>query len=255
MKLNTAERQNIKLRIGISGASGFGKTFSALKMASGMVDHFSKIALIDTENCSSNLYAGLGPFNVLSLDPPFSPERYIKAIEICENEGMEVIIIDSISHEWKGSGGCLQIHQDLGGKFQDWGKLNPRHQAFIDKILNSACHVITTARRKTDYTMSMDTNGKVKVIKHGTKEITREGFEYELTVNFELMNEEHLAKASKDRTGLFVNKPEFVINTAIGRKLREFANSPNNKLIEEKISSQGIQIASEISLPLMPTLK
>ena len=103
--------------------------------------------------------------------------------------------------------------------------------------------------------MSMDTNGKVKVIKHGTKEITREGFEYELTVNFELMNEEHLAKASKDRTGLFVNKPEFVINTAIGRKLREFANSPNNKLIEEKISSQGIQIASEISLPLMPTLK
>lgn len=255
MKLDTAERQNIKLRIGISGASGFGKTYSALKMASGMVDHYSKIALIDTENGSSNLYAALGPFNILSLDAPFSPERYIKAIETCENEGMEVIIIDSISHEWKGSGGCLQIHQDLGGKFQDWGKLNPRHQAFIDKILNSASHVITTTRRKTDYTMSMDVNGRAKVIKHGTKEITREGFEYELTVNFELMNEEHLAKASKDRTGLFMNKPEFVINAATGRKLRDFANSPSNKPMEEKISRQGIQTASEVSLPMVRTFK
>ena len=255
MKLNAAERQNIKLRIGISGASGFGKTYSALKMASGMVDDISKVALIDTENGSSNLYAGLGPFNILSLDAPFSPERYIKAIETCENEGMEVIIIDSISHEWKGSGGCLQIHQDLGGKFQDWGKLNPRHQAFIDKILNSSCHVITTTRRKTDYTMSIDANGRAKVIKHGTREITREGFEYELTVNFELINAEHLAKASKDRTGLFMNKPEFVINTATGRKLKDFANSPSNKAMEDKIGNQKIQTASGISLAAVPTYK
>jgi hypothetical protein len=255
MNLNTAKRQNIKLRAGISGASGFGKTYSALKLASGMVDDISKIALIDTENGSSNLYAGLGPFNVMSLDPPFSPERYIQAIETCEKEGMEVIIIDSISHEWKGVGGCLQIHHELGGKFQDWAKISPRHQGFIDKILNSSCHVITTVRRKTDYSMSMDANGRAKVIKHGTKEITREGFEYELTVNFELINEEHLAKASKDRTGLFMNKPEFVINTATGKKLREFANSPSNKSMEEKISNQGIRTASEVSLPVVPTFK
>ena len=255
MKLNTAERQNIKLRIGISGASGFGKTFSALKMASGMVDHFSKIALIDTENCSSNLYAGLGPFNVLSLDPPFSPERYIKAIEICEYAGIEVIVVDGLSQEWQGPGGCLQIHHELGGKFQDWAKVTPRHQAFIDKILNSKCHVITTVRRKIEYSMSMNANGRAIVLKHGTREITREGFEYELTVNFELINEEHLAKASKDRTGLFMNKPEFVINTATGRKLREFANSSSNKPMEEKTSNQNVQVSADTEVPLVPNYK
>lgn len=225
MKLNTAKRQNIKLRVGLSGASGFGKTYSALKMASGMVDDISKIAVIDTENGSSHLYDAIGPFKVLTLTAPFSPERYIQAIETCENSGIEVIIIDSISHEWKGVGGCLEIHHDLGGKFQDWAKITPRHQGFIDKILNSSCHVITTVRRKTDYSMCTDANGKAKVVKLGTKEITRDGYEYELTVNFELINEQHLAKVSKDRTGLFYNTPAFVINAATGRKLKDFANN------------------------------
>jgi hypothetical protein len=63
-----------------------------------------------------------------------------------------------------------------------------------------------------------------RVVKHGTKEITREGYEYELTVNFELINDRHLAKASKDRTGLFMDKPEFVINPAIGKKLVEWCS-------------------------------
>ena len=67
--------------------------------------------------------------------------------------------------------------------------------------------------------MDADQNGRIKVVKHGTKEITREGFEYELTVNFELINDKHLCKASKDRTGLFMNKPEFVINASTGKKL------------------------------------
>ncbi|WP_419213440.1 AAA family ATPase [Maribacter sp. X9] len=255
MKLNTAERQNIKLRIGISGASGFGKTYSALKMASGMVDDISKIAVIDTENGSSHMYDALGPFKVLTLNAPFSPERYIQAIETCENSGIEVIIIDSISHEWKGVGGCLQIHHELGGKFQDWAKISPRHQGFIDKILNSSCHVITTVRRKTDYSMGTDANGRAKVVKLGTKEITREGYEYELTINFELINEQHLVKASKDRTGLFMNKPEFVINMATGRKLKDFANSHSNKLMEEKTSSHNIQGSADTELPLVPTYK
>ena len=67
-------------------------------------------------------------------------------------------------------------------------------------------------------------NGKTKVVKHGTKEITREGFEYELTVNFEFINDKHLVSASKDRTGLFMDKPEFVINKGTGRKLIQWCN-------------------------------
>ncbi|KJD31240.1 ATPase AAA [Tamlana nanhaiensis] len=225
MELKQAKREQVKLKIGISGASGFGKTYSALLLAYGITGDYSKIAIIDTENQSANLYSHLGNYNTLSLSAPYSPEKYVQAIQVCEKAKIEVIIIDSITHEWNGTGGCLQIHEQLGGRFQDWASVTPRHQLFIDKILQTNCHVITTARRKIDYSMDSDGNGKTKVVKHGTKEITREGYEYELTVNFELINDKHLVKASKDRTGLFSNKPEFVINASTGKKLVFWCNN------------------------------
>lgn len=239
MQLKQSKRQNVKLRLGISGASGFGKTHSALLLAFGMTQDWSKVAVIDTENSSASLYSDLGNFNVLDLKAPYNPERYIEAIELCEKSNMEVIIIDSITHEWNGTGGCLQIHEQLGGRFQDWGKVTPRHQAFIDKILQSSCHIITTTRRKIDYSLDIGSNGKTKVVKHGTKEITREGFEYELTVNFELVNDQHLAKASKDRTGLFMNKPEFIITSKTGERLLKWCNSKpiSVKEVIEQINS------------------
>ena len=224
MQLQQTQRHNVKLRLGISGASGFGKSYSALQLAYGMTQDWSKIAVIDTENSSASLYSDLGNFNVLNLSASFSPERYIEAIDICEKSNMEVIIIDSITHEWQGDGGCLQIHEQLGGRFQDWARVKPRHQKFIDKILQSKCHIITTTRRKTDYSLDVSSNGKSKVVKHGTKEITSEGFEYELSVNFELINENHMCKVSKDRTNLFSGKPEFIITSDIGKKLKLWCN-------------------------------
>lgn len=224
MQLQKAQRHQVKLRLGLSGASGFGKTYSALLLAHGITNDWTKIAVIDTENNSASLYSHLGNFNVVTLNEPYNPERYIEAIKLCEKENQQVIIIDSITHEWQGKGGCLQLHEQLGGRFQDWAKITPRHNAFIDAILRSSCHVITTTRRKIDYSLDMGQNGRTKVVKHGTKEITREGFEYELTVNFELINDKHLAKASKDRTGLFMDKPEFVITKGIGRMLMEWCS-------------------------------
>lgn len=224
MKLQKAQRHQVKLRIGLSGPSGFGKTYSALLMAYGITNDWNKIALIDTENKSASLYSHLGDFNVLSLDEPFAPERYLEAIKLCEDSGIELIIVDSISHEWQGKGGCLEIHEQLGGRFQDWAKVTPRHNAFIDAIILSKCHLITTSRSKVDYSLDRDGNGKTKVMKLGTKAITREGFEYELTVNFEFLNDKHLVQASKDRTELFSGKPEFIINSSTGKKLIDWCN-------------------------------
>nr|WP_315212975.1 AAA family ATPase [uncultured Flavobacterium sp.] len=224
MKLQKAERHQVKLRIGLSGPSGFGKTYSALLLAYGITNDWNKIALIDTENKSASLYSHLGSFNVLSLDEPFTPERYIKAINVCEESDIEIIIIDSISHEWQGKSGCLEIHEQLGGRFQDWARVTPRHQSFIDAIILSKCHIITTSRSKVDYSLDKDGNGKTKVMKLGTKSITREGFEYELTVNFEFLNDKHLVQASKDRTEIFSGKPEFIINSLTGKKLIEWCN-------------------------------
>ena len=224
LQLKKAEKKQVKLKIGLSGASGFGKTYSALLMAYGICGDWSKIAVIDTENDSASLYSDLGDYNTIDLQPPFSPERYIEAIEVCENAGIELIIIDSITHEWEGQGGCLEIQEKLGGRYQDWAKVTPRHRKFVDKILQSKCHIFTTVRRKQDYEMIKEGN-RTKVQKVGTKEVTREGFEYELTVNFEFTNANHMVTASKDRTSLFMNEPEFVITSETGKKLMEWANN------------------------------
>lgn len=233
MQLQKATRKKVKLRLGLSGASGFGKTFSALLIAKGLVGDWSKIAVIDTENDSASLYSHLGDFNTLSLTQPFTPERYVEAINACIKAGMEAIIIDSISHEWDGKGGCLQIVESLGGRYQDWGKVTPRHQAFIDAITNSPVHMVTTVRRKQDYEMTKDNNGKMKVEKAGLKEVTRDGYEYELTLNLELINDQHLAKASKDRTGLFMNKAEFIVTEETGRIIKEWTESGAEPLLDD----------------------
>jgi hypothetical protein len=224
MQLKKAEKKKVKLKVGFSGPSGFGKTYSALLMAYGMCGDWTKIAVIDSENGSASLYSNLGEFNTINLDPPFTPERYIEAIKTCEDAGMEVIIADSITHEWDGEGGCLEIYEQLGGRYQDWSKVTPRHRKFVNKILQTDTHFITCVRKKQDYDMVKDGN-KTKVVKVGMKEVTREGFEYELTLNLDLANDKHLCKASKDRTGLFMDRPEFIVTIETGKELMAWANA------------------------------
>ncbi|WP_298417809.1 hypothetical protein [uncultured Kordia sp.] len=98
-----------------------------------------------------------------------------------------------------------------------------------------------------DYSLDVGSNGKSKVVKHGTKEVTREGFEYELTVNFELVNDKHLAKASKDRTNLFSSSHEFVITSKTGERLLKWCNAKpvTTQEILDKIS--GALSVSELS--------
>lgn len=225
MQLKKATRKQVKLRLGLSAVSGGGKTMSALLLAYGMTGDWSKIAVIDTENGSASLYSHLGDFNSIDLEAPFSPERYIQAIKMCEDAEMEVIITDSITHEWDGKGGILDISNSMtGNSFTNWAKLTPRHDAFINSMLQSKCHIISCVRRKQDYEMTKSSDGKLKVEKAGLKEITREGFEYELTLNFNIEINHH-ATASKDRTGLFMDQPSFIITPETGQKLMEWCNS------------------------------
>ena len=236
MQLRQATRTKAKIRLGLSAVSGGGKTYSAIKIAKGLSrGDLSKVAIIDTENGSADLYAHLGNYNVLTLHPPYTPERYVECIKSCEEAGMEVIIVDSITHEWNGKGGILEIHSSMtGNSFTNWSSLTPRHQKFIDAILQSKCHVITTVRRKQDYDLSKDSNGKTKVEKAGLKEETREGFEYELTANIEL-DIKHNATALKDRTGLFMDKPAFTPSEETGKMLLDWCEMGETP-IEWKLS-------------------
>ena len=235
MNLRKSERKQARIKMGIQGPSGSGKTYSSLLLAYGLVGDWKKIAVIDTEHCSSDLYAHLGDFQVLALKKPFSPERYAQAIKVCDESGIEVIIIDSISQEWEGAGGILDIHSSLtGNSFTNWYKITPRHNAFVNAILESPCHVIATIRSKQDYVLS-EKNGKYVPEKVGLKGITREGLDYEFTLVFEL-DLKHNCTATKDRTGLFMDKPAFTIAPETGRRIISWCNTGISSIqVKEKI--------------------
>ena len=117
MQLRPSMRRAAKMRLALAGASGSGKTYSSLLIAYGMTSDWSRVAVIDSENGSADLYAHLGNYQVLTL-PDYSPETYIEAISICEQAGAEVIVIDSISHCWDY---LLAFHANLQGhSFATW---------------------------------------------------------------------------------------------------------------------------------------
>ena len=243
MQLQTAERKRVKLRLNLASPSGFGKSYGALLIAYGITGDWEKISVIDTENNSASLYSHLGNFKTLSLNPPYTPDRYIEAITICEDAGMEVIIIDSITHVWKGQGGLLEYQNALGGRYQDWAKATPLYQRWLNAILQSKCHVITTNRKKQGYNMITEGN-KTKVEKAGLDDEIRDGYEYEMTVALEIVNDKHLARSSKDRTQLFVDKPEFLITVNTGKIILDWCNT-----------GEGSSFTSKQKLPYMQTLQ
>jgi len=218
-KIRKARRHNIPLKLGVSGPSGSGKTYSSILLAKGLMGgSLDKVVLLDTENGSGDLYSDLGEYSVLPFEPPFYPQRYVKAIDILVKEGFECIIIDSTSHEWQA---CLDIHGSMpGNSFTNWAKITPMHDGFIQAILQSPIHIICCMRRKQEYAMDTN-NGKTTVTKMGMKEIQRDGFEYELTASFNIEINHH-ATASKDRTNLFADQVPFVISESTGKLIREW---------------------------------
>lgn len=225
MQLRQSERKKAKIKMALQGSAGSGKTYSSLLLAQGLTNgDFSKIAIIDTENGSADLYAHLGNYNVLTLTPPFTPENYIKAIDVCERAGIEVIIIDSISHCWDY---LLDYHASLAGNsFTNWAKIKPMEKLFIDKILQCNAHVIATMRTKQDYVLNQK-DGKYIPEKVGLKAVQRDGIDFEFTLVFDV-DIKHFAVSSKDRTGLFMGKNEFIINSATGKRILDWCNSGTN---------------------------
>lgn len=248
MQLRQSERKQAKIKMALQGSAGSGKTYSSLLLAKGLVNgDYSKVAIIDTENGSADLYAHFGNYNVLSLAPPFTPEIYIKAIEVCENAGMEVIILDSISHCWDE---LLDFHSKLvGNSFTNWNKVTPRQKAFVDKILQAKAHIIATMRTKQDYVLNQK-DGKYIPEKVGLKSVQRDGLDYEFTLVFDI-DIKHFAVASKDRTGLFMGKSEFTISENIGKDILKWCNEGVYKEVDSYKSfnapNKGVNSLPQIS--------
>ena len=229
LELKKAQRKKVKLRLNISAPSGAGKTYSSLLMAKGLCGDWSKIAVIDTENGSASLYSDLGEFSVIDLTAPYTPEKYTRALNMCEQAGMEVVIIDSTTHEWA----CLIEENELlaqakfrGNTWSAWSQTTPRHDKFIQSILQSNVHVITCTRSKMETVMTEDK----KVKKVGMKDVQREGWEYELTISLNIDRDTHMAIASKDRTNLFENINPFVITESTGKQIANWCDSGVSEL-------------------------
>jgi hypothetical protein len=233
-KKSTATKEQVKLMIGLTGPSGSGKTFSALQLAFGITKDWSKIALADTENRSALYYAGekTGKWDHIpfesSIKDGYSPNNWINLISYAESDPKtEVLILDSISHEWNGLGGCLQLveaysRSQKGNTFTPWKIVTPLHDAFVDKMRNSRLHIIATMRSSTEYSVEKNENGKTAPKKIGLKPTQRDGIDYEFGILFDI-DIAHYAIASKDRTNLFYSRPPFQINPEVGELLTSWA--------------------------------
>jgi hypothetical protein len=250
MAFRKAERRKARLRLAMAGPAGSGKTASALLVAFGMTNDWHKIAVIDTEKNSSELYVGstiggvrIGEFNVSPIEEPYTTKKYIDAINECEREGAEVIIIDSLTHAWAGEGGLLDQQAAAaaasrsGNSYMAWREITPLHNRLVDTILTSKAHIIATMRSKTEYTLG-DDNGKKVPTKVGMAPIQRDGMEYEFTVFLDV-SPAHIASASKDRTNLFDGE-RFKPSPEIGKRLLEWLESGVDAPAPEPTTEQGI---------------
>ena len=225
MQLRPSEKKRAKIKMALQGCAGSGKTSSSLLLAKSLSNNdFTKVAIIDTENGSADLYAHLGQYNVITLQAPYTPEDYIEAIEICEEAGMLTLVIDSLSHCWDY---LLECHSNMAGNsYMNWGRVKPRNKALMDKILQSDCNIIATMRTKQEYVLNQK-DGKTIPEKVGLKAVQVEGIDYEFTIVFDI-DIKHNATSSKDRTGLYMGKPGFVISLVTGTTILEWCNDGVN---------------------------
>lgn len=231
-QVKKAVREKIYVKIALMAPSGGGKTYGALRLATGMAKEIEKetgkkarILMGNTEQKRGYYYANEFDYDIVDIESPHNPEKYVEFIEFAVNEGYDILIIDSSSHEWEGKGGCLEIANQLGGTYQSWGKVTPRHNKFINAIADSPIHIIATMRGKDAYEMTKDEKGKLSVQKMGVGAKQRDGFEYEFTCTFLIDQKTSTSEVQKDNTHIFENEGPTLLTEAHGVKIIQWANS------------------------------
>lgn len=237
-EVSEARREKQKALVGFIGPSGSGKTLGALRIAYGMMEEaypelsveerWKKIGVADTEHNRSMLYVGqtfdentIGPFLHIDFEPPYSTERYLAALVALKRAGVEVVVIDSLSHNWNGEGGILEQHGNMSGNsFQNWNKMNKHVTDMIKALVSNNIHILATMRTKNEYVMELNEKGKQQPRKIGTKPVQKDDMEYEFMINFSV-DMDHEATATKDNTNLF-SEEGIMLNEEIGRKLYRY---------------------------------
>ena len=239
-----AKKEKIWTKVLLGGSSGSGKTYSALRLATGLAKKCgSGIAAIDTEAGRIRYYANEFDFSDMQLTEPFTPEKYIEAINEAVSSGFKVLIIDSISHEWNY---CVDIHDKMpGNSWTNWSKVTPRHDAFMEKILQAPIHIIATVRGTDEYVLE-EKNGKQTPKKVGLGFKQRDGVEYNYTATFNIAQDTHIAEATKDNTHIFEGRYE-VLTEKDGEALYDWANTGEDFAFNiSKAQQDIINLATEL---------
>ncbi len=233
--IRKARREGARLVIAFAGVSGSGKTRSALELALGLAGgDASKIGFIDTENKRGSLYADVlkneagqvQNFYIGDLEPPFSPERYSQAILAFQSAGVEVLIIDSISHEWEGTGGILEMREPLPGKAgtrDNYAKAE--HKKMMNTLLQSSMHVIVCVRAREKVEMKK-INGQTVYEQKGLQPIAEKNFMFEMTASLMMWDSGKTQQTLKcpDELKQILGRGEGYITHKDGIALRDWVN-------------------------------
>lgn len=216
-----AKREQVWLKVLLSGSSGCGKSYSALRLAKGIASKCgSDIAYIGTEGSRDLYYANEFDYDLIQLEDPFTIDKYLEAINEAVKAGYKVLIIDSLTHEWTW---LNDTHDKMpGDSWLNWSKLKPKHRQFMEAILRAPIHIIATARGK-DVWDRIDQNGKKVPVKVGVGAQQDKDIGFEYTVSLIIEQTTHIASADKDNTHLFEGRYE-VLTEADGERLYAWAN-------------------------------
>jgi len=250
-----AVKYGAKLRMCIAGPSGSGKTYTALRAGIALANG-GKVALVDTEHRSASKYADIFDFDVLELGAPFHPNRFVEAIKDADEAGYTVVILDSLSHAWRGPGGMLDIVDEIATRmkttntFAAWKDATPIQNALVEAILAADLHVIATMRSKQSYVMERSDKGYTTVRKVGMAPVQREGFEYEFDVFLD-MDIDNKAIVSKTRcpalVGKVFNKPgedlAAILSEWLAGEAAPERPEPPEQPVDIAFTSQGAALA------------
>lgn len=257
IQIRDAQREGARLLIGMSGWTGSGKTRTALEFGYGLANFDTrKIGFLDTENRRGSLYSDVfydhpthptnKPFLIADLEPPFSPQRYIEAIKAFQQAGVEVLIIDSSSHEHEGTGGCIEIAEAGNPKLPNWNKAKAEHKKFMNALLASDMHIICCVRAREKSKPEKDANGKTVYVDLGLQEIQEKNFMFEMTVSFMMfdMGKRHeVRKCPGALAHLFPGTG--YIGSSVGKAIRDWVDGAKQTNPEVERARNTIRVAAQ----------
>ena len=249
-----AVRESLWVKVLSIAPSGSGKTYSNLRLAQGMAKKLQeetgeeeRIAFIESESKRSTYYADEFDFDILEIKAPFTPEKYTDAIDEAIDAGYRVLVVDSLSHEWMGKGGLLEVHSSMpGNSYTNWSKITPRHEKFMDKVIESPIHIFATVRGKDKYVLE-DQNGKQVPRKVGVGYQQRDDLEYLFTTSFTLEQDTHYFNTVKDNTHLFEDRHE-ILTEKDGEALYKWAIGGDIKAKKVELDKAKEEAKAKIAL-------